>query len=112
MVGAFLVLVHGQNLRRRKRARMVIASGNGCRHHDEIEERLREKRDRITILEQDVKHMKEKLDLIVDGQTKVLETMASLKTWQTYLVGAAGAIALIYSVLSAHWAAVVKLFGG
>lgn len=91
---------------------MQATSGSGCRHHDAIEERLREKRDRLTKLEMEAEHMKEKLDLIVIGQEKVIETVNAMKSWQTWLMGACGAVALIYSVVSAHWAGIVRVFGG
>lgn len=85
---------------------------SSCRHHDEIEERLREKRDRITRLEMEVGHMKEKLDLIVIGQDKILQTVTGIKSWQTYLMGAAGVIAILYSVVTAHWGTITRIFGG
>lgn len=90
-----------------------------CGHHDSIREilddhesRLREKRDRILALEMEAKHMREKLDLLVQQNDQIKAGVDSLKQWQLYLMGGAGAVAVIYSLLSAHWSTIVRVIGG
>jgi hypothetical protein len=79
---------------------------------DDHEDRLREKNRRLTVLEQEAKHMGEKLDNITKTMAEVKASLDSLKQWQLYLMGGAGALAVVYSLLSAHWSTIVRVLGG
>jgi hypothetical protein len=89
-----------------------------CPHHDGIREilddheaRLRTKSDRIMRLELEAGHMSEKMDAIIKQNEAIKTSLDSLRAWQLYLMGAAGTIALAYSLVSAHWGTISKLIG-
>ncbi len=89
-----------------------------CPHHegireilDDHEQRLRVKRDRVLKLESEAGHMSEKMDAIIRQNEAIKTSLDSLRAWQLYLMGGAGAIALVYSLVSAHWTAIARIFG-
>jgi len=90
-----------------------------CPNHETVqdrleshEQRLRDKRDRILKLELEAAHMREQMDLIVRQGAEIKTSLDSLKQWQLYLMGGAGALAVAYSVVSSHWQTIVRIFGG
>ena len=97
----------------------MTADQRQCAGHETIkailgdhEDRLREKRDRILKLEMEAKHMQEKLDLVVRQNSDIKTSLDALRTWQIYLMGGCGAVALVYSLVSGNWAGIVRLIGG
>ena len=89
-----------------------------CAHHegiceilDDHEQRLRQKRDRIMKLEMKGEAMSEKMDTIMKQNADIGAKLDGLRSWQLYLMGGAGAVAVIYSLVTAHWGAISKLIG-
>ena len=82
-----------------------------CEILDDHEKRLRAKRDRMLKLELEANHMSEKMDQLIKQNEAIQASLNGLRTWQIYLMGAAGTVAVIYSVVVAHWPAIVRLFG-
>ena len=78
----------------------------------DLDERLTEKKVKLALIEQEEKHMQENVKKIVEGQEKLVASVESLKMWQTYLMGGAGVVAVIYAVISSHWNGIVHMFGG
>lgn len=75
-----------------------------CQHHQDIDARLRAKDRRITVLEQEVGHMKEEISKI----DQLRASIDSLKTWMLTTMG--GAAVLLW--LADHWDLVTKIAQG
>lgn len=96
-----------------------MAAEKNCPYHEkheiqlnDHEERLRQKRDRILKLEMEAYYMKTAMETVVTQNKEIKAMLDGLRSWQLYLMGGAGAIAVVYSLLSTHWGSIVRIFGG
>ena len=90
-----------------------------CPQHPQVEkaietihERLQEKRDRILVLELEAKTMREKFDMIIISQNKILEKVDSFRTWQVWLMGAGAVVLFLYSLFSPTITAAIQRMAG
>lgn len=91
----------------------------GCPHHptmkeivDDHEERLRLKNSRLSAVEGEVRMMGEKLDSLLQQTKDLKASVDALTSTRTYVLGGMAVLGVIYGLLVAHGAALIRLISG
>jgi uncharacterized protein YlxW (UPF0749 family) len=73
--------------------------------------RLRSERDTVLKLEMEVRHMQETLDDLLKQLREIRAAVDSLASARTYVMGGLAVLGVIYGLVAAHGAALLRALG-
>ncbi len=82
-----------------------------CEHHRTIDYRLREKDRRVTILEQEAKHMQEAIERLTVAVEKMNEGLQDLKVWNVKFMAIFVTLSTLFGFIVSHWERIRGLLG-